>query len=141
MYKIVVNWLNFIINIIFFTYTFINISITIKKRKHNPKFTNSSQLHYLIELKTRAMQYFLFSICFSFFFKIFFYRGRSVSTEHDSETEHSEKSPLVSAKLDSLAKLLFSRSLLQDNGFGSKDGESPTRFLILFYQFNNFIIE
>ncbi|XP_055589090.1 uncharacterized protein LOC129741391 [Uranotaenia lowii] len=63
------------------------------------------------------------------------FRGRSVSSDHDnnSESEHSERSPLVSAKLDSLAKLLFSRNLLQDgNGSSSKDNESPTRFL--FYQ-------
>ncbi|XP_055591633.1 uncharacterized protein LOC129743593 isoform X2 [Uranotaenia lowii] len=58
------------------------------------------------------------------------FRGRSVSSDHDnnSESEHSERSPLVSAKLDSLAKLLFSRNLLQDgNGSSSKDNESPTR--------------
>nr|XP_029727302.1 uncharacterized protein LOC109423925 isoform X2 [Aedes albopictus] len=59
------------------------------------------------------------------------FRGRSVSSDHDnnSESEHSERSPLVSAKLDSLAKLLFSRSLLQDGTSSSsaKDNESPTR--------------
>uniref|UniRef100_A0AAG5CWM0 Protein kinase domain-containing protein n=2 Tax=Anopheles atroparvus TaxID=41427 RepID=A0AAG5CWM0_ANOAO len=57
------------------------------------------------------------------------FRGRSISSEHDnnSETEHSERSPLVSAKLDSLAKFLFSRSLLQDSTSAAKENESPTR--------------
>ncbi|XP_058125492.1 uncharacterized protein LOC131289394 [Anopheles ziemanni] len=57
------------------------------------------------------------------------FRGRSISSEHDnnSETEHSERSPLVSAKLDSLAKFLFSRSLLQDSPSAAKENESPTR--------------
>ncbi|XP_062548226.1 uncharacterized protein LOC134213299 isoform X2 [Armigeres subalbatus] len=58
------------------------------------------------------------------------FRGRSVSSDHDnnSESEHSERSPLVSAKLDSLAKLLFSRSLLQEGTSSSaKDNDSPTR--------------
>ncbi|CAO1301121.1 unnamed protein product [Diamesa serratosioi] len=58
------------------------------------------------------------------------FRGRSVSSEQDnSESEHSEKSPLV--KLDSLAKLLFSRSLSQVNGSQSKEN-SPTRNTIKF---------
>ncbi|XP_070496714.1 uro-adherence factor A [Chironomus tepperi] len=54
------------------------------------------------------------------------FRGRSVSSEQDnSESEHSEKSPLVSTK--SLAKLLFNRSLsTQDNGL-NRDSDSPTR--------------
>ncbi|XP_055643448.1 uncharacterized protein LOC129779778 isoform X3 [Toxorhynchites rutilus septentrionalis] len=57
------------------------------------------------------------------------FRGRSVSSDHDnSESEHSERSPLVSAKLDSLAKLLFSRSLLPDGTTSAvKENESPTR--------------
>ncbi|XP_053692329.1 uncharacterized protein LOC128740788 [Sabethes cyaneus] len=58
------------------------------------------------------------------------FRGRSVSSDQDnnSESEHSERSPLVSAKLDSLAKLLFSRSLHQDGtSSASKDNDSPTR--------------
>ncbi|XP_049536053.1 uncharacterized protein LOC125951333 isoform X2 [Anopheles darlingi] len=57
------------------------------------------------------------------------FRGRSISSEHDnnSETEHSERSPLVSAKLDSLAKFLFSRSLLQDSTSTAKENDSPTR--------------
>uniref|UniRef100_A0A182P9I5 Uncharacterized protein n=1 Tax=Anopheles epiroticus TaxID=199890 RepID=A0A182P9I5_9DIPT len=56
------------------------------------------------------------------------FRGRSISSEHDnnSETEHSERSPLVSAKLDSLAKFLFSRSLLQDSTSAAKENDSPT---------------
>lgn len=59
-----------------------------------------------------------------------FYRGRSVSSEQEnSESEHSEKSPLVSTR--SLAKLLFHRSLsTQDNGpNSSRDSESPTRLM------------
>ncbi|XP_055545831.1 uncharacterized protein LOC129730492 isoform X3 [Wyeomyia smithii] len=58
------------------------------------------------------------------------FRGRSVSSDQDnnSESEHSERSPLVSAKLDSLAKLLFSRSIHQDGtSAASKDNDSPTR--------------
>lgn len=56
-------------------------------------------------------------------------RGRSVSSEQDnSESEHSEKSPLVSTK--SLAKLLFSRSMsTQDNGPNRDSGDSPTRLI------------
>ncbi|KAL9701419.1 hypothetical protein quinque_004860 [Culex quinquefasciatus] len=70
-------------------------------------------------------------------------RGRSVSSDHDqnSESEHTERSPLVSAKLDSLAKLLFSRSLMAEGsggligggggsgsgGTSTKDNDSPTR--------------
>lgn len=59
------------------------------------------------------------------------YRGRSVSSEQDnSESEHSEKSPLVSTK--SLAKLLFNRSLsTQDNGL-NRDSETPTRLLPIY---------
>ncbi|XP_058824229.1 uncharacterized protein LOC131684952 isoform X2 [Topomyia yanbarensis] len=57
------------------------------------------------------------------------FRGRSVSSDQDnySETEHSERSPLVSVKLDSLAKLLFSRSIHQDGTSSTKDNDSPTR--------------
>ncbi|XP_039435791.1 uncharacterized protein LOC120417700 isoform X1 [Culex pipiens pallens] len=71
------------------------------------------------------------------------FRGRSVSSDHDqnSESEHTERSPLVSAKLDSLAKLLFSRSLMAEGsggligggggsgsgGTSTKDNDSPTR--------------
>ncbi|XP_059617970.1 slowpoke-binding protein isoform X2 [Phlebotomus argentipes] len=65
-----------------------------------------------------------------------FSRGRSVSTEQEnSESEQSEKSPLVSTKLDSLAKLLFSKSFKQDNSSGSKVTESPTRHSVLRYQY------
>ncbi|XP_053677526.1 uncharacterized protein LOC128727622 [Anopheles nili] len=65
------------------------------------------------------------------------FRGRSISSEHDnnSETEHSERSPLVSAKLDSLAKFLFSRSLLQDSTSAAKENESPTRHSVRYQQY------
>ncbi|XP_049282400.1 uncharacterized protein LOC125763365 isoform X2 [Anopheles funestus] len=65
------------------------------------------------------------------------FRGRSISSEHDnnSETEHSERSPLVSAKLDSLAKFLFSRSLLQDSTGATKENESPTRHSVRYQQY------
>lgn len=83
-----------------------------------------------------------------------FSRGRSVSSEHDnSESEHSEKAPLVSTKLESLAKFLFSKSLLQDSASGTSattssslscnkqdnNSDSPTRF-ILNYFINSLII-
>ncbi|GAB0089024.1 uncharacterized protein DMENIID0001_035020 [Sergentomyia squamirostris] len=64
------------------------------------------------------------------------FRGRSVSTEQEnSESEQSEKSPLVSTKLDSLAKLLFSKSFKQDQSSSSKVTESPTRHSVLKYQY------
>uniref|UniRef100_A0A182YNF5 Protein kinase domain-containing protein n=1 Tax=Anopheles stephensi TaxID=30069 RepID=A0A182YNF5_ANOST len=65
------------------------------------------------------------------------FRGRSISSEHDnnSETEHSERSPLVSAKLDSLAKFLFSRSLLQDSTGAAKENDSPTRHSVRYQQY------
>lgn len=59
-----------------------------------------------------------------------FCRGRSVSSENSESDQNSEKSPLVSTKLDSLAKLIFSKSLNQDNGTSSN--ESPTRLIINF---------
>ncbi|XP_041778391.1 uncharacterized protein LOC121597010 isoform X3 [Anopheles merus] len=64
-------------------------------------------------------------------------RGRSISSEHDnnSETEHSERSPLVSAKLDSLAKFLFSRSLLQEGTSAAKENDSPTRHSVRYQQY------
>ncbi|CRK93839.1 CLUMA_CG007366, isoform A [Clunio marinus] len=53
-------------------------------------------------------------------------RGRSVSSEQEnSESEHSEKSPLVSTK--SLAKLLFNKSLSSQENATGKDIDSPTR--------------
>lgn len=73
-----------------------------------------------------------------------FFRGRSVSSDHtdtNSETEHSERSPLVSAKLDSLARFIFSRTLLNQNGeasgsSNSKECGSPTRLIkVLFVSF------
>uniref|UniRef100_A0A336KBP1 CSON006281 protein n=1 Tax=Culicoides sonorensis TaxID=179676 RepID=A0A336KBP1_CULSO len=80
-------------------------------------------------------------------------RGRSISSEHDissPEREHTERSPLVSAKLDSLAKFIFSRSLAQqqqqqqqlNNGAGcstsaaghsSSKESSPTRSNIKYH--------
>nr|XP_040238378.2 uncharacterized protein LOC120959204 isoform X2 [Anopheles coluzzii] len=65
------------------------------------------------------------------------FRGRSISSEHDnnSETEHSERSPLVSAKLDSLAKFLFSRSLLQEGTSAAKENDSPTRHSVRYQQY------
>lgn len=77
---------------------------------------------------------------FYYYFFVFFiyFRGRSVSSEHDnSESEHSEKSPLVSAKLDSLAKLLFSKSFQQDNGNTNKESDTPTRFCRISFTFKN----
>lgn len=58
------------------------------------------------------------------------YRVRSASSEQDhSDMEHTEKSPLVSTKLETFAKLLFNRSIAQDScgGSSSKDGTSPLR--------------
>ncbi|KAG5675994.1 hypothetical protein PVAND_005850 [Polypedilum vanderplanki] len=72
-----------------------------KKRKHVRR--TQSQTEFETRTATAANKRHLF-------------RGRSVSSEQEnSESEHSEKSPLVSTK--SLAKLLFNRSLsTQDNG-------------------------
>lgn len=61
------------------------------------------------------------------------YRIRSTSSEHESsETEQSEKSPLVTAKLETFAKLLFSRSMTQESTSSCKDNVSPTRLFLLF---------
>lgn len=58
------------------------------------------------------------------------YRIRSTSSEHESsETEQSEKSPLVTAKLETFAKLLFSRSMTQESTSSCKDNVSPTRLI------------
>lgn len=55
------------------------------------------------------------------------FRGRSVSTEKEnSESEHSEKSPLVSTK--SLAKLLFNKNLGSQESGSTRD-DSPTRLI------------
>lgn len=55
------------------------------------------------------------------------FRGRSVSTEKEnSESEHSEKSPLVSTK--SLAKLLFNKNLSSQESGSTRD-DSPTRLI------------
>lgn len=70
------------------------------------------------------------------FFLISAYRGRSVSSEHDnSESEQTEKSPLVSAKLETFTRFLFSRTtsnFSQDNTNYSNNSardnnSSPTR--------------
>ncbi|XP_063700927.1 uncharacterized protein LOC134831194 isoform X2 [Culicoides brevitarsis] len=58
------------------------------------------------------------------------FRGRSISSEHadhsDPEREHSERSPLVSAKLDSLAKFIFSRSLAQQQQAAGTSAGTPS---------------
>lgn len=56
-------------------------------------------------------------------------RVRSASSEQDhSDTDHTEKSPLVSTKLETFAKLLFNRSIAPDSfGGSSKDANSPLR--------------
>lgn len=66
----------------------------------------------------------------------FIRRGRSVSSEQEnSESEQTEKSPLVSAKLETFAKMLFNRTAnaSQDSSGGSAPKESssssPTRWL------------
>lgn len=71
----------------------------------------------------------------------FIRRGRSVSSEQEnSESEQTEKSPLVSAKLETFAKMLFNRTAnaSQDSSGGSapKENSSPTRWLkcaVLFF--------
>lgn len=76
---------------------------------------------------------------FFFFFLISAYRGRSVSSEHEnSESEQTEKSPLVSAKLETFTRLLFSRTtsnLSQENTNYSNNSardnnSSPIRWFI-----------
>lgn len=52
---------------------------------------------------------------------MFRYSVRSMSSEQ-SESEPSEKVPLVAVKFDSLAKLLFHRSLTFENGSGGGGG-------------------
>ncbi|XP_037039855.1 uncharacterized protein LOC119076930 isoform X3 [Bradysia coprophila] len=60
-------------------------------------------------------------------------RIRSASSEHESsETEQSEKSPLVTAKLETFAKLLFNRSMTQESTSSCKDNVSPTRHSLKF---------
>lgn len=63
-------------------------------------------------------------------------RGRSASSEQEnSENEQTEKSPLVSAKLETFAKILFNRTLAtsQDSSGSSSApkeiGSSPIRLL------------
>lgn len=61
------------------------------------------------------------------------FRGRSASSEQDhSEGEQTEKSPLVSAKLETFAKILFNRTLsTQDSSSSTSNARdnssSPTR--------------
>lgn len=59
-------------------------------------------------------------------------RGRSVSSEQEnSENEQTEKSPLVSAKLETFAKMLFNRANPSQDSTGSAPKESsssPTRW-------------
>lgn len=63
-------------------------------------------------------------------------RGRSVSSEQEnSESEQTEKSPLVSAKLETFAKMLFNRAnaasqdSLASGGSPKETSSSPTRWL------------
>lgn len=49
---------------------------------------------------------------FYYIYLLYITRNRSASSEHDNyETEQSEKSPLVTAKLETFAKLLFRHSV------------------------------
>ncbi|XP_013179810.1 PREDICTED: slowpoke-binding protein [Papilio xuthus] len=53
------------------------------------------------------------------------FKMRSVSTDRDeSEEENSERTPLVAQKIDSLAKLLFNKSLI--GGSGKSSPSEPT---------------
>lgn len=63
------------------------------------------------------------------------YRGRSFSSEHEnSESEQTEKSPLVNAKLETFAKMIFSRTALTNDSSGNSSMKetysSPTRCTI-----------
>lgn len=49
---------------------------------------------------------------------MFRYSVRSMSSDHSESEQPSEKVPLVAVKFDSLAKLLFHRSLTFENGPG-----------------------
>ncbi|RVE48021.1 hypothetical protein evm_007333 [Chilo suppressalis] len=54
------------------------------------------------------------------------FRIRSVSTDRDeSEEENSERAPLVAQKIDSLAKLLFNKSLIGTGSGKSSPSEPP----------------
>ncbi|XP_052755093.1 slowpoke-binding protein isoform X2 [Galleria mellonella] len=54
------------------------------------------------------------------------FRIRSVSTDRDeSEEENSERTPLVAQKIDSLAKLLFNKSLIGTGSGKSSPSEPP----------------
>lgn len=66
-------------------------------------------------------------------------RGRSVSSEQEnSESEQTEKSPLVSAKLETFAKMLFNRANASQDSLGGgspkeTSSSSPTRWLTKFH--------
>lgn len=63
------------------------------------------------------------------------YSNRSASSEQDNsdQSEHSEKSPLVSARLDNLARLFFSKSMPAETGSRDTiDSVLTTRLHILF---------
>ncbi|XP_073962134.1 slowpoke-binding protein-like isoform X2 [Choristoneura fumiferana] len=54
------------------------------------------------------------------------FRIRSVSTDkEESEEENSEKTPLVAQKIDSLAKLLFNKSIIGTGSGKSSPSEAP----------------
>ncbi|XP_049875883.1 slowpoke-binding protein [Pectinophora gossypiella] len=55
------------------------------------------------------------------------FRIRSVSTDREeSEEENSERAPLVAQKIDSLAKLLFNKSIIGTGSGKSSPSEPPT---------------
>lgn len=78
--------------------------------------------------------------CSKFFLVRYFSRAsicsnRSASSEQDNsdQSEHSEKSPLVSARLDNLARLFFSKSMPAETGSRDTiDSVLTTRLHILF---------
>lgn len=53
---------------------------------------------------------------------MFRYSVRSMSSDHSESEQPSEKVPLVAVKFDSLAKLLFHRSLTFENGTSGGGG-------------------
>lgn len=70
-----------------------------------------------------------------FFRRPSIYSNRSASSEQDNsdQSEHSEKSPLVSARLDNLARLFFSKSMPAETGSRDTiDSVLTTRLHILF---------
>ncbi|XP_055916099.1 slowpoke-binding protein isoform X2 [Eupeodes corollae] len=77
-----------------------------KKKKTNGLRRSNSAIEFDASALTAANRRQLFS------------RNRSASSEQDNsdQSEHSEKSPLVSARLDNLAKLFFSKSMPSETG-------------------------